>query len=500
MKGFIVYLDYVEDSGECKVRLFGRLENGQSFVSVHDFKPYFFIREKELKKIKKAIGKFKFSEEKTELGDFNEERVVKLSFEVQSELNKCRHEIHQKEIDTFEADLKPQTRFVIDHSFLGSINLEGDYGCSEKIDRVYKNPEIKPADFKPKLKVVSIDIESGKAGELYCLGMYSENYKKNFFVGKKELKHTISCRDEEDCLEKFKKEFLELDPDIVTGWNVIDFDFDFLKTLFSKHKIAFDLGRTEESLHIKIESDFFRSSSVKIPGRLVLDGLNFVKDPYIKEAPTMKKKRFDSFSLEDVSQGMVGRGKLIKGKNRHEKIDEYYEKNPQKLVDYNLMDCELAYKILEEADFIGLAVERAQLTGMTLDKIGSSIASFDSLYIRKARKKGYVSPTLHFSKKQERIKGGFVMSPVPGIYQNVLVFDFKSLYPSIIKTFNIDPLSFLEKREKDCIEAPNKACFKNQEGILPEMIEELHQAREKAKREKRELSSYAIKIIMNSFF
>ena len=84
------------------------------------------------------------------------------------------------------------------------------------------------------------------------------------------------------------------------------------------------------------------------------------------------------------------------------------------------------------------------------------------------------------------------------------MLDFKSLYPSVIKTFNIDPASFLEKpknkSKSQTIESPNKAYFKNKEGILPGIIEKLHQAREKAKKEKRELSSYAIKIIMNSFF
>ena len=92
------------------------------------------------------------------------------------------------------------------------------------------------------------------------------------------------------------------------------------------------------------------------------------------------------------------------------------------------------------------------------------------------------------------------MDSKPGIYHNVLVLDFKSLYPSIIKTFNIDPLSFSEKKIKNGIESPNKAYFENTEGILPKIIETLHKAREKAKKENRELSSYAIKIIMNSFF
>jgi len=95
------------------------------------------------------------------------------------------------------------------------------------------------------------------------------------------------------------------------------------------------------------------------------------------------------------------------------------------------------------------------------------------------------------------------MQPKPGIYNNVLIFDFKSLYPSIIRTFNIDPASYLgqfSKPPKNSVCSPNNACFKNQEGILPSIIEKLHKAREQAKKEKKELSNYAIKIIMNSFF
>ena len=69
-----------------------------------------------------------------------------------------------------------------------------------------------------------------------------------------------------------------------------------------------------------------------------------------------------------------------------------------------------------------------------------------------------------------------------------------------MKSFNIDPLSLLDKKEKNSIESPNKAYFRNSEGVLPQILEKLHQAREKAKKEKRELASYAIKIIMNSFF
>lgn len=156
--------------------------------------------------------------------------------------------------------------------------------------------------------------------------------------------------------------------------------------------------------------------------------------------------------------------------------------------------------MLEKTKTIELAIERSQMTGMSLDRITASIAAFDSLYIREARKKGLVSPSNKFTQKEERIKGGYVMDANPGIYHNLLVLDFKSLYPSVIRTFNIDPASHLTKKVPHAIEAPNGTYFKNTEGILPGIIEKLHQEREKAKKEKREFASYAIKIIMNSFF
>jgi DNA polymerase-2 len=503
MKAFIVYPTYTTINEENYIQLFGRLDNGESFVATTKFEPYFFIEDIDLSKVKKILEKQKIKPEKTTLTNFQDKKVLKIPCLNQAQLNKVRHDIHGKKVHTYEGDIKPPYRFMIDKGLLGTIEISGHYETSERVDRVYENPELKNAEFIPDLKIVSVDIETNiNMKKLYCIGLHSDNYKKCFMVTKKKnLKNIVPCKDEAECLEKFKQAFIELDPDIVTGWHVIDFDFNHLRKLFIKNKIPFDLGRTTHNAKIRIQDNFFRSSSMDIPGRLVLDGLNFIRDPFIKEAPTIKHAKFESYSLENVSQELLKKGKIINGKEgKGKEIESLYKNNQQKLGDYNLLDCQLVYEILEKTDIISLAIERSQLTGLPLDKIGGSIASFDSLYIREARKKGLVSPTTKFEEKPERIKGGFVMSPKPGIYENVLVFDFKSLYPSIIRTFNIDPASYLEKKESGCIQAPNKACFKNQEGILPDIIEKLHHARERAKKNKRELASYAIKIIMNSFF
>lgn len=504
MNGFIVAAtcDLIDE--QTTIQLFGRLSNGQSFAALIPFTPYFFLTETAAAKHQKMLAAA--TTEKTALTTFAGERVVKVSAKNHQLLNKLASAFHTLDIPTYEADVKPHMRFLIDHELFGPLALEGDYETAERVERVYRLPEIKPSATLQQLKVVSLDTESSKkTGELFCIGLYAPHYQKSFLVARESSReksqNIISCHDEESCLKAFRDELIRLDPDIITGWNLIDFDLAYLKERFRKHKLPFDLGRTNEEARLRLESNFFRASSADIPGRQVLDALSMIRDPFIKEAPTIKHAEFDSFSLEDVAQALLGEGKLLKGKRRHDEIEKlYHDKAYQKLIDYNMTDCRLAYDILEKTDMLNLAIERSQLTGLPLDRLGASVAAFDSLYLREARKRGLVSPTTRYNQKEKGITGGYVKSLKPGIYHNILVLDFKSLYPSIMRTFNIDPASFLEKKEKGAIESPNKAYFKNTNGILSQILERLHAAREQAKAQQRELANYAIKIILNSFF
>lgn len=500
MKGFILDSDCQNNDEKAEVILFGKLENGESFAAKFDFNPYFYIREKDYKKIKKYFEKYKVEE--TKKTNFQEEKVVKVIGKNTTENNKLIEYIHKSKIDTYEADVKPVMRFIMDNNLLSSVEIEGDHEKADYIDRVYTNPIVRPSDYTPtNLKVVSIDLESSKTGgELFCIGLYGENYEKNFIVSKEKIKNAVNCLDERECLTRFKEEIQKIDPDIITGWNMIDFDLVYLKELFAKHKIPYVLGRTNATTKIRIEENFFRSSKAEVEGRQVLDAMNLIKDPFIQEAPSIKNSKFESYSLEDVSQKILKEGKILKGKKRHDEIEELFKKDKNKLVEYNIQDCKLAYLIVETTKIIPLLIERSKLTGIEFDKITASIQAFDSLYIRLANTKGLVNPSTRYSAKEEKIKGAYVKSPEAGLYENVLVLDFKSLYPSVLTTFNIDPASHLLEKEKGAVESPNKEYYRNTDGILPEIIKKLHVARELAKKEKRELSNYAIKIIMNSFW
>jgi DNA polymerase-2 len=97
------------------------------------------------------------------------------------------------------------------------------------------------------------------------------------------------------------------------------------------------------------------------------------------------------------------------------------------------------------------------------------------------------------------LSGGYVMEPLPGIYENVLLFDFKSLYPTIMVTFLIDPLGFFCKDAANLV-GPTGTAFSRIHSLLPAIITELLDARTRARRIKNQSLSYAIKILMNSFY
>ena len=171
MKGFIVNLSHTTINNQTYVQLFGRLENGQSFVVMNKIEPYFFIKENDLKIVSKYLKKYET--ERTKLTNFKGEKVIKISSDNRAELNKLSQVMHKLEIETYEADIKPHYRFIIDNDLLGTINIEGEHEPAEKVERVYKNAKITPAYYKPELKIISIDTESDKYNEkLFCIGIY----------------------------------------------------------------------------------------------------------------------------------------------------------------------------------------------------------------------------------------------------------------------------------------------------------------------------------------
>ena len=147
MKGFILYSDYKVINEKEYIFLYGKLENNETFLTINHYKPYFYIKETDLNK---ALKLGKFEQEKNNFKNFDNEAVVKVTTSLHKDIISLREKFKAHNIPYYEADVKFVDRFLIDYDINSSMDIEGEYEKNERIDRVYREPKLKPADYFPK--------------------------------------------------------------------------------------------------------------------------------------------------------------------------------------------------------------------------------------------------------------------------------------------------------------------------------------------------------------
>jgi DNA polymerase-2 len=184
-------------------------------------------------------------------------------------------------------------------------------------------------------------------------------------------------------------------------------------------------------------------------------------------------------------------------------IERRFAEDKPALAHYNLKDCELVTRIFAKTDLMNFLLERASVTGLAIDRSGGSVAAFEHLYMPMMHRQGYVAPNLG-DVEGESSPGGFVMDSRPGLYDSVLVLDYKSLYPSIIRTFLIDPVGLVEgladANESATVPGFRGARFSREKHCLPAIVKQVWLGREAAKSDGNGPLSAALKIIMNAFY
>jgi DNA polymerase-2 len=391
-----------------------------------------------------------------------------------------------------ESDVKPADRFLMERFVTGAIQLRGEARLQGGVLQ-FHNPSIKAADVRLTLSVLSLDIETdGFDGPLLSAAIVTPDVELVLVRGEGTDRGAIRfARDEKALLNALFAEIRALDPDVLVGWNVIEFDLAVLEARSREHRVPFAIGRAGESARVLPGSSPQQLSIARVPGRVVLDGIAVLKSATY---------RFDRFTLDHVARALLGRGKRIgEGVSAVAEIRRMHAEDVDALAAYNLEDCRLVLGIFERADLVEFAMERARLTGLAMDRPGGSVAAFDHLYLPRLHRRGVVAPDVGAEVELVASPGGYVLDSVPGLYQNVLSFDFRSLYPSIIRTFRIDPLG-LHQPGKNPVPGESGATFAREGAILPALIETLHDARSRAMAAKNDALSRAIKILMNSFY
>ena len=415
-----------------------------------------------------------------------------LYFRSQRALRDFAQQLQHSGILTFESDVKPEDRYLMERFICSTVCIEGEMLRKGGIWQVV-NPKMTPGELVPELSVVSIDIETnGLSGDLYSIAAYAPDGEVVFMVGEEEDSgHIRFVADETQLLHDFIDWIIVTNPDVLIGWNVVAFDLAFLVKRAKELHVPFKLGRGGAMCDVIVPNGPRQTHIPRLPGRVILDGIPLMR---------MGAWALESYSLENVAQHLLGTGKLIHGeKDKVAEINRQFREDKHALANYNLEDCRLVYEIFEKADLLNFSIARSCLTGLPLDRLGGSVASFDFSYLPRLHREGFVASDTGAIQDPITSPGGYVMESKPGLYKNVLVLDFKSLYPSIIRTFYIDPLG-LHWVDGEQVEGFIGAQFSKEHSILPDLIESLWAAREKAKQENDQALSYAIKIIMNSFY
>jgi DNA polymerase delta subunit 1 len=432
---------------------------------------------------------------------------------------------------TYESNIAWVLRFMIDTKVLGMNWIEvpaGKYklrtekskrsSCQIEIDMRYdafiSHPPEGPWSKIAPLRILSFDIEcAGRKGifpeanidpVIQIANMVTRQGEQKPFIRNVFTLNTcsnivgsqvISHANEVDMLEAWRDFIEEVDPDLIIGYNICNFDFPYLmdraKALKST-KFQY-LGRLKNMKTYMKDTHFSSkaygqrdSKETVLNGRLQLDILQFMQ----------REHKLRSYSLNSVCAQFLGEQKEDV---HHSVITELQNGTPEsrrRLAVYCLKDAYLPQRLLDKLMCFVNYTEMARVTGVPFNYLlsrGQSIKVLSQLY-RKANEEGYLVPSFKSEGSEEQYEGATVIEPKKGYYEvPIATLDFSSLYPSIMMAHNLCYTTLLDRRtverlnlvkDVDYVETPNRDLFvtaSRRKGLLPTILEDLISARKRAK-------------------
>jgi DNA polymerase I len=309
------------------------------------------------------------------------------------------------------------------------------------------------------------------------------------------VKAAIVDDDEERILTGFLEAVAEHDPDVLTGYNIDGYDLPYIEGRLAAYGRKMAIGRDGRNAR-RISNRFWRAH-----GRIVADAWWNVK----REIKPKRER------LADVAQLVLGETKLDVD-TAH--IDDEWAKDRDLVIEYCIQDSFLALRILERIAVLEKMQDLATVSKLPLDDVMQSRTSLliDSIFIRRADRAGVGVPLTRRTTRDSKIEGAYVHSMKPGLYNWIVVLDFKAMYPSIIIANNMC-FTTLSDEGSIITPLPDVRFVKAEErkGILAEILEHLMVERDSIKARMRESDTEdekryldglqeAVKILMNSFY
>ncbi len=351
--------------------------------------------------------------------------------------------------------------------------LDVDYCINLKNHKEIKQE--KP--FEPKVLAYDIETTNFKIGEgeILMISLKSKNFEK--VITWKKIKNPPKfveyVEDEADLLERFTQLVREISPDFLVGYYSDGFDLPYLKARAEKNNVKLSLGLDDS------QPTFSRGNVLigKIKGIIHIDIFKFIRVAY---GQYMKS---ESFSLNEVAKEFLSDKKEIFQIENSKKTEETYWEDFYR---YNLQDAELTLGLFNK--FFPDIIEFCKITkeppfDITRAGISKLLESYILHNLEKQNEIPEKRPThkeLSERKREGPVEGAFVLEPKPGLYENIVMFDFTSMHTSIIISMNLSKGTLLEKKEKNATTIATKSgtfSFTKKEGFLARLFQELFEKR-----------------------
>ncbi|MHA1581669.1 MAG: DNA polymerase domain-containing protein [Candidatus Baldrarchaeia archaeon] len=461
----VIDCDYIIGSGNGPIiRIFGKdLEGKSCCVYYKGFYPYFYVKtvdgkekivaETIIEKFKGIVVNISLEEKYLPIGfQKSPSKVLKVTVNRPAQVKDIRDNI--KRIngveEVYEADILFKYRFLIDHDIWGFswIEVKGNYVKTTlgKVDYEIEAEEIKPIEENGNapLKIMSFDIEcvphdlmslpdpSRDPVVIISLAFHPPfmGSETKVLVAKyvKRANSDIECfENEEEMLRGFIDIIEKYDPDIITGFNILNFDFPYVIKRLKSLNISRKFGRAEDK-NVTIQNAG-ENNKVSVLGRVVVDVRALVKaDFHLKR-----------YTLEHVAEKLINEGKLDVDYKDIPRLWAGKSGDINKLIDYARKDAVLPLKILLEKRLLDKYFELSKVSGLLLQDVisGGQSSRVEGLLLRYGKKRNLIipcKPSQEEIKKRsaEReklgLKGAIVLDPKVGLYHGnhmVLVLDFR---------------------------------------------------------------------------
>ena len=454
------YTNVIEYKGKLLIR---GVNNGQSYLSRINYSPKLYLPTKEQSKFKTLDGtnlKPKQFDSISKAKHFYSEYSTIPEYKIFG-MNRYNYQFIG---DEYRDDIRWNKDYI--KIFTLDIETECEHGF----------PDIDTA----KETIICITVKNHSNKQILTWGTGD-------FISKKTNVTYVKCQNEKHMLLEFLKFWCKNHPDIVTGWNVKFFDIPYI---MNRMRFIFDndtINKMSPWNYVnadRIQLGKKNQQYWNILGVSVLDYFDLYKKfTYVRQ---------ESYRLNYIAKVELGESKLD---NPYETFKDFYTKDYQKFVEYNIQDVELVDKLEDKMKLIELCLTMAYEAKVNYTDVYSQVRCWDTIIYNHLLKKNIMIPPREDHDKDTQYEGAYVKDPQLGLHNWIVSFDLNSLYPHLIMQYNLSPETLVgvqpknmgvenylnEKfnlqwaRDKNVTVAPNGSMYRrDKQGFLPELMEKMY--------------------------